>query len=139
MPTDAPTPLLPKNFLRAGLLLLLRESPAHGYELLERLRAFGYEGSDPGGLYRSLRALEDDGFVHSAWETSDSGPDRRIYELTRSGMEQLHAQAKALVATSDVLESFLSRYREFVALPRSETNAVEHSAVAASAQSPGRG
>lgn len=119
--------------MRAGLLLLLRESPAHGYELLERLRAFGYQGSDPGGLYRSLRGLEDEGFVHSAWETSDSGPDRRIYELTRSGMEQLHAQAKALVATSDVLESFLSRYREFVALPRSETNAVEHSAVAASA------
>ena len=117
MPTDAPA-VLPKNFLRAGLLLLLRESPAHGYELLERLRAFGYEGSDPGGLYRSLRALEDDGFVRSAWETSDSGPDRRIYELTRTGMEQLHTQAKALAATTDVLEAFLSRYREFVALPR---------------------
>lgn len=123
MPTDAPAPLLPKNFLRGGLLLLLRESPAHGYELLERLRAFGYEGSDPGGLYRSLRALEDDGFVRSAWETSDSGPDRRIYELTRAGMEQLHAQAKAFMATTDVLESFLSRYREFVALPRGKAKA----------------
>lgn len=121
MPTDSPPPLLPKNFLRSGLLLLLRESPAHGYELLERLRAFGYQGSDPGGLYRSLRSLEDDGFVHSAWETSESGPDRRIYELTRAGMEQLHAQAKALVGTTDVLERFLSRYREFVALPHATT------------------
>lgn len=118
MSPDSPTPLLPKNFMRAGLLLFLRESPAHGYELLERLRVFGYEGSDPGGLYRSLRALEDDGFVRSAWETSDSGPDRRIYELTPSGMEHLHAQAKALVATTDVLESFLNRYREFITLPR---------------------
>lgn len=131
MPTDSPPPLLPKNFLRAGLLLLLRESPAHGYELLERLRAFGYQGSDPGGLYRSLRSLEDDGFVHSAWETSESGPDRRIYELTRAGMEQLHAQAKALVGTTDVLERFLSRYREFVALPHATTAEVEAQPAAA--------
>ena len=133
MPTDARGrgPLLPKNFLRASLLLLLRESSAHGYELLERLRALGFEGSDPGGLYRSLRALEDEGFVRSAWETSESGPDRRIYELTRAGMEQLHVQAKALVATTDVLEGFLSRYREFVALPRAtaETAPVEAVAV----------
>ena len=131
MPTDATAPLLPRNFLRASLLLLLRESPAHGYELLERLRALGHEGSDPGGLYRSLRALEDDGFVRSAWETSESGPDRRIYELTRPGMEQLHEQAKALVATSDVLEGFLSRYREFVALPRGSESTAEAEPVGA--------
>ncbi|MCA1680840.1 MAG: helix-turn-helix transcriptional regulator, partial [Actinobacteria bacterium] len=53
--TDPTQPALPKNFLRPCLLLLLREAPAHGYELLDRLRAFGFEGSDPGGLYRALR------------------------------------------------------------------------------------
>ena len=118
MLTDA-APALPRNFLRPALLLLLREQPAHGYELLERLGAFGFDGSDPGGLYRTLRALEGDGLVHSAWEKSEVGPDRRIYELTRAGGEELHLQAKALAAGVDVLQAFVSRYEEFVELRRS--------------------
>ena len=105
-----------KDFLRPCLLLLLREQPAHGYELLERLQPLGFTRDDPGGLYRALRALERDGLVRSAWEPSTSGPDRRIYELTRAGMEELHRRAKALGATRETLDVFLSRYGEFVSL-----------------------
>src|SRR3954465_8303132 len=87
MPAEHAPAVVPKNFLRPCILLLLREQPAHGYELLERLRAFGFSGTDPGGLYRALRALETDGLVHSAWEASTLGPERRIYEITRAGKE----------------------------------------------------
>ena len=107
---------LPKNFLRPCLLLLLREQPAHGYELLERLRAFGFEGSDPGGLYRALRKLELAGLVRSAWQPSEAGPARRIYQLTRPGMEELHRRALALAQARHTLAAFLGRYEEFVAL-----------------------
>jgi PadR family transcriptional regulator PadR len=110
-----PLPPLPKNFIRPCLLLLLREQPAHGYDLLERLRPFGFARDDPGRLYRALRALEDEGLVHSAWEKSQAGPDRRIYELTRAGSEALHEEAKALALVSETLEAFLGRYEEFVA------------------------
>jgi len=123
MPTEPVTPALPRNFLRACVLLLLREQPAHGYDLLERLAAFGYDRSDPGAIYRTLRSLEQVGLVHSAWEPSGSGPDRRIYELTRTGMESLHDQAKALLAGSQTIGSFLSRYQEFVALDAPRTSA----------------
>jgi poly-beta-hydroxybutyrate-responsive repressor len=112
----APPQVLPKNFLRPCLLLLLREHPAHGYDLLERLRPLGFSREDPGRLYRALRALESDGLVRSVWEKSTSGPDRRMYELTRTGMEVLHESAKALVTTDEILGVFLSRYSEFVAL-----------------------
>lgn len=102
--------------MRPCLLLLLREQSAHGYELLERLQAFGFNRSDPGGLYRTLRALEESQLVSSAWESSTSGPDRRIYSLTRAGMEELHAGVRALVESNRILEDFLSRYQEFVTL-----------------------
>ncbi len=108
--------LLPKNFLRPCLLLLLRERPAHGYDLLERLEPLGISRADPGRLYRALRTLEKEDLVHSAWERSEAGPDRRIYELTRPGMEALHAASQALLETNTVLTTFLSRYSEFVAL-----------------------
>lgn len=107
---------LPRNFLRPCLLLLLREQPAHGYELLERLRAFGFHRSDPGGLYRVLRTLETEGFVRSAWEPSKAGPDRRIYELTRAGGEELYRRATMLAGVREAVDVFLSRYEEFVAL-----------------------
>ena len=109
-------PVLPKNFLRPCLLLLLREQPSHGYELLERLRPFGFFRDDPGGLYRALRALEDEGLVRSAWERSAAGPDRRIYSLTRAGMEHLHERAKALAEARETIDLFLTRYGEFVTL-----------------------
>src|SRR3954449_11311397 len=116
MPTEPPR-ALPKNFLRPCLLLLLREDPAHGYDLLERIQSFGFDGSDPGNLYRALRALEKDGLVRSVWEASDSGPDRRTYEITRKGMEELHETAKAIAAGHETVAGFLSRYQEFVSLP----------------------
>lgn len=114
-------PTLPRNFLRPCILLLLREQPAHGYDLLERLRTLGFVRDDPGRLYRALRALEDDGLVRSAWERSSAGPDRRIYELARPGMEELHAQATAIDEARRTLEVFIGRYEEFVALPGGKT------------------
>jgi poly-beta-hydroxybutyrate-responsive repressor len=116
---STPEPQLPRNFLRPCILLLLRESPAHGYDLLERAQAFGFTRNDPGGLYRALRALEDEGLVRSTWEPSSQGPDRRIYEITRAGGERLHDAALSLRAGAETLERFVRRYEEFVALPRS--------------------
>lgn len=118
MPIE-PSAVAPRRFLRPCLLLLLREHASHGYDLLERLRTLGFRGDDPGGVYRALRALEQDGLVLSGWEKSDNGPDRRIYELTRAGMEELHAHATALSGMRETLDIFLSRYGEFVAVGKS--------------------
>ena len=121
MPADT---VLPRGFLRPCLLLLLREQRSHGYDLLERLRSFGLAGDDPGGLYRALRKLERDGLVASAWEPSSAGPDRRSYQLTRAGMEELHRRAKELAAMQDTVGDFLSRYGEFVSLPHRSKESV---------------
>lgn len=101
---------LPKNFLRACVLLLLREAPAHGYDLLERLRDFGVD-REPGGLYRGLRAMEHEGLVASRWEVSLTGPDRRRYELTPAGDRALDAWAAALAETRRVIDLFHRRHQ----------------------------
>jgi PadR family transcriptional regulator PadR len=118
-------PALPRNFLRPCILLLLREQPAHGYDLMERLRPLGFVRDDPGRLYRALRALERDGMVRSAWEGSETGPDRRVYEVTRAGMQELHGLTQGIAESAKTLEIFLSRYSEFVALdsPRERSTA----------------
>jgi PadR family transcriptional regulator PadR len=100
----------PRNFIRPCLLLLLKESPSYGYELLERLPAFGLS-KDHAGLYRTLRALEGEGLVSSGWEGKVRGPARRRYKVTAQGEVWLDRWAQALSETQSLLSFYLSRYR----------------------------
>jgi PadR family transcriptional regulator, regulatory protein PadR len=108
---------LPKDFLKPCLLLLLRERPAHGYELAARVGDFGFDHSDPGALYRTLRRLETDELVRSAWAPSGSGPRRRVYGLTRAGIEELDRRASDLADGERRIDTFLSRYLRARGLP----------------------
>jgi PadR family transcriptional regulator, regulatory protein PadR len=108
---------LPKHFLRRCLLLLLRERADYGYDLVERLAAFGFDGSDPGGVYRALRGMERDRLVRSAWRPSGAGPYRRVYELTFAGQRELARGATELAHCQEMLGTFIERYAGNVPLP----------------------
>lgn len=101
---------LPRNFLRPCLLLLIAEAPSHGYDLLERITDLGVHETDPGRLYRVLRAMEHERLVLSEWETSAAGPARRTYRLSEEGREWLHAWAGALAENRRIVGDFLERY-----------------------------
>ncbi len=105
---------LPRNYLRPCLLLLLAESPSHGYDLLEQLGRLGLGGADTGWLYRLLRTMEQEGLVHSWWEESRSGPARRTYTLTAEGLDWLHAWTASLKDVHRFLGHFVERYESFV-------------------------
>ena len=47
----------------------------------------GEVDTDVGGLYRTLRRMEEEGSVVSRWCEDGSGPRRREYELTVQGVE----------------------------------------------------
>ena len=102
-----------ERFIEPSLLLLLRERPLHGYELLERIPELGLEGRvDIGNLYRLLRALEDEGLVSSEWGADLPGPAKRTYELTDQGRRLLDRWAEALTRAQGTISSFLERYEE---------------------------
>ena len=102
----------PRNFLTACVLLLLKEAPAHGYELLQRLHNFDM-GHDTGRLYRTLRALEEEGLVRSGWETGN-GHERRSYVLTPAGNAWLESCVNHVEGHRRTLDRFASRYRAAV-------------------------
>jgi poly-beta-hydroxybutyrate-responsive repressor len=65
----------PRNLLVPVILLSLREWNSYGYELMGRVRMFGFEAMNTGTLYRTLRRMEKDGDLESSWETCGGGPD----------------------------------------------------------------
>lgn len=111
--SDDPLAGLPRNFLRPCLLLMIGEAPSYGYDLLERVRSVGFSRVDPGLLYRSLRAMEQEGLVKSLWRDSEVGPPRRTYELSDDGLDWLHAWAGSLRETERTIRLFLGRYETF--------------------------
>jgi len=101
-----------ERFVEPALLLLLRERPMHGYELIERVPEVAGDDVrvDVGNLYRILRALEDEGIVTSEWSADLPGPAKRTYQLTDAGNRLLDSWAAALGEAREVIGSFLERY-----------------------------
>ena len=103
-----------ERFIEPTLLLLLRERPRHGYDLLESIPEVVGDAADVdlGNLYRLLRGLEADGLVSSRWKAGAPGPARRMYKLTPAGARLLDVWAAALRSTESVIGEFLIRYDE---------------------------
>lgn len=114
MPTDSASNLAFRargDYLRSCVLLLLTEGAKHGYELLAEMPERGYGDVDAGGLYRTLRGMEDEGLVSSHWDVGDAGPARRIYAVTDHGMAELADSAVAVRHMRRRLNRFLQTYR----------------------------
>jgi DNA-binding PadR family transcriptional regulator len=95
------------------ILLLLAETPSHGYELASRLRTLGYDWDGrPGPVYRELRILVDAGFVTCEASTSQSGPVPITCTLTPDGRAHLDAVAAALDGLTEFARHYAARYAQ---------------------------
>ena len=101
----------PRELLAPSLLLLLAESPGHGYELMERLRPLGFDWGGPGPIYRELRSLEDAGLITSDWFVGQSGPVRRVYDVTPPGRKSLDRSVDGVLGLQRLVAEYQVRFR----------------------------
>jgi PadR family transcriptional regulator, regulatory protein PadR len=87
-----------RSVLEAALLSSIAQSTSHGYELVEQIERLAAElvCIDAGSMYRFLRGMEEQGLVSSTWQTPETGPSRRVYQITDEGIEALELMAEAL-------------------------------------------
>src|ERR687885_1959834 len=91
------------NPLALAVLGCLSERPMHPYEISTTLRSRGKEQSiklNYGSLYSVVEALERHGLI-AARETTREGrrPERTVYEITESGVEELEDWLAELLST----------------------------------------
>lgn len=95
------------DLLTTTLLAFLRNWNAYGYQLAQQLADAGLPAFDSGTVYRTLRQLEKTGLVSSFWDTSESGPARRMYSLTKAGELFLSSWIDVLGKYQSVLQKTL--------------------------------
>jgi|SRR5215469_2046286 len=80
-----------KGHLDMIVLAALMAGPAHGYAVIQEIRARSGGAFDlpEGTIYPALHRLEKEGLLRSRWTSAPSGRKRRVYEMTRRGRQAL--------------------------------------------------
>lgn len=103
------------RFIEACLLSLLKEGETHGYRLMEKLiqREFVEENINISIIYRALRSMEKDLLVASTWEESDLGPNKRLYNITNKGIEELDKWILLIKKKRKQIDLIIKMYEQY--------------------------
>ncbi|MGC2110697.1 MAG: helix-turn-helix transcriptional regulator [Candidatus Korobacteraceae bacterium] len=100
------------RFVEPVLLLMLKEKgKSYGYELLRNLTEYAFTDGEieKAVVYRTLRRLEQNGYITSDWETGEPGPARRVYKVTREGERHLKEWAQVLAKVAGSMSRFVQK------------------------------
>jgi DNA-binding PadR family transcriptional regulator len=87
------------RLIQPAILVILSESPLHGYGIAERIGDMpSFSGSKPdvSGIYRFLKTMERKELVVGTWDLSEGGPARKCYQITPAGQQCLQEWVKTL-------------------------------------------
>ena len=95
-------------------LLILRTlylSPMHGYKLLGEVNELlaGRRPMKTGSLYTILRRMEKAGLLESEWDEDHSRLDRRVYKLSKEGVEMLKNGRRRVEEQRRALDEMIAR------------------------------
>lgn len=87
--------LLPGT-LEMLILKAVSLGPLHGYGVLLRIGQISNDvlQVEQGSLYPALYRLEHEGYIQSAWGTSENNRRAKFYTLTRTGARRLRQDSK---------------------------------------------
>lgn len=78
-----------KGTLEGCILKIIGQEETYGYEIVNKLQAYGFLDMKEGTIYPLLVRLEKKGMIRSSYKESPFGPKRKYYTLTPLGSEML--------------------------------------------------
>jgi DNA-binding PadR family transcriptional regulator len=106
--------------LKLIILDLLKDKEFYGYEIHKLLEAEGIR-VEFGSLYRLLIRLQNDGFLLSRWQESGKGPMKRIYNVSKKGIQELDATLSEAI---DTVNKYYDEYLMKVPVEKSVFNMI---------------
>lgn len=98
--------------MRNTILALLADGTAHGYELKQAIeQTFGdaFPPLNIGQIYTTLGRLERDGLVASLHVTQAGRPDKKVYDLTDAGREEVRRWLDEPVSGPRLKDEFFTK------------------------------
>lgn len=81
-----------RGTLEYCVLIVLKQSPCYGYQILQKLNAYSVLSSTESTVYPLLRRLQKDCYLDSYWQDSAEGlPPRKYYTITELGENYLNS------------------------------------------------
>jgi len=105
------------KLIQPAILVILADGPLHGYRIVEQLgemRMLAGHKPDASGVYRFLKGMETKGMVVARWDTSGTGPAKRVFQITGSGESCLRQWIATLEDYRDGINSLLKAARKAV-------------------------
>jgi PadR family transcriptional regulator PadR len=101
-----------RGWIQFLILRALYEKPSYGYQLIETLekKSSGYYRLETGSIYTLLRRMEHRGLLESEWEHIESGPDRRVYKVTKTGTETLRSGLESIAKRKAMMDDLAEFY-----------------------------
>ncbi|MCI8668894.1 MAG: PadR family transcriptional regulator [Lachnospiraceae bacterium] len=79
-----------RGTLEFCILLMIRQKPSYGYEIISTLEKYPIMAAKENTIYPLLRRLLKEEFISSSWQDSTEGlPPRKYYSITDRGLEYL--------------------------------------------------
>jgi DNA-binding PadR family transcriptional regulator len=101
-----------KTFIEPYILLIIAETPLHGYEIANRLSEYGIELTglgQMGNLYRILTRLEKEKLIEYKWDTDAQGHSKKVYYITSKGLKHLKNTKNELMKIKNNIQKFIDK------------------------------
>lgn len=97
-----------KGTLEGCILKILEQDETYGYEIVEKLRQYGFTDISEGTVYPLLLRLHNSGLLSANSKASPYGPKRKYYTLTISGQIQLQTFVQEWAHLNAIVSQVLS-------------------------------
>ncbi|HUE05242.1 MAG TPA: PadR family transcriptional regulator [Bryobacteraceae bacterium] len=92
------------------LKILDRRGPLHGYGITALIEAISDQlRVEEGSLYPALHRLEESGWIHAQWTTTENNRRARVYKLTPAGRKQLADEERRWTSIAAAIGQVLER------------------------------
>lgn len=99
-----------KGYLESIILSVLKNEDLYGYDISKRIRAISNDTFEikEGTLYVILKRLENNKYIKSYWDDTESGGGRRRYHhITSEGLKYLNDKEREWRFFENIINKFL--------------------------------
>ena len=90
------------------LKILDRRGPVHGYGITAHIESVSdLLRVEEGSLYPALHRMEEAGWIHAEWITTENKRRARVYRITETGRGQLEQEESRWLAISNAIGQVL--------------------------------